>query len=70
MRGIVIPNQAIIKMDDLSQAMTDFLRVNVSDGDASPKTIASYLTEVRQYALWCEHEGINLARYLSALMGE
>jgi hypothetical protein len=28
--------------------MADFLRLNVADGDASPKTVASYLTEVRQ----------------------
>lgn len=47
---------------DLGQALADFLRLNVADGDASPKTIASYLTEVKQYTLWCEQEGINPAR--------
>lgn len=58
---IIPPNQSLATID-LNQALADFLRLNVGDGDASPKTIASYLTEVRQYSLWCETEGINPAR--------
>lgn len=55
------PNLPAIDVD-LSQALADFLRLNVADGDASPKTVASYLTEIRQYTQWCESEGINPAQ--------
>jgi integrase/recombinase XerD len=62
MNTIILSNQNLPAVADLSQAMADFLRLNVADGDVSPKTIASYLTEVKQYTLWCESEGINPVR--------
>lgn len=62
MNTIIPTNQNIPAVADLSQAMADFLRLNVADGDASPKTIASYLTEVKQYTLWCQQVGINPAQ--------
>jgi hypothetical protein len=43
---------------DLSQALADFLRLNVTDGDTSPKTVTSYLIKAKQYTQWCEAEGI------------
>lgn len=61
MNTLTITNHSLATTD-LGQAMADFLRLNVADGDASPKTIASYLTEVRQYTLWCETARINPAR--------
>lgn len=62
MSAIIPINQNLPAELDLTQAMADFLRLNVADGDASPKTVASYLTEVRQYTQWCKSEGINPAR--------
>jgi integrase/recombinase XerD len=61
MKAIITTTKDLPAVADLSQALADFLRLNVADGDASPKTIASYLTEVRQYTQWCEAEGINPA---------
>jgi integrase/recombinase XerD len=61
MNALTLTQQNLATVD-LGQAMADFLRLNVADGDASPKTIASYLTEVRQFTLWCESERINPAR--------
>jgi site-specific recombinase XerD len=60
--AITIINNQNLATVDLTQAMADFLRLNVADGDASPKTIASYLTEVRQFTRWCESVNINPAR--------
>lgn len=60
MNALTITNQSLATVD-LNQALADFLRLNVADGDASPKTISSYLTEVRQYTQWCESEGLNPA---------
>lgn len=62
MNTIILSNQKLPAVTDLNQAMADFLRLNVADGDASAKTIASYLTEVRQYTRWCETVRINPAR--------
>lgn len=61
MNAVTITQQDLNTVD-LTQAMADFLRLNVADGDASPKTVASYLTEVRQYTRWCKTIGINPAR--------
>jgi integrase/recombinase XerD len=63
MNAITPTNQTLPAVAiDLGQALADFLRLSIADGDASPKTVASYLTEVRQYTQWCESEGINPAR--------
>ena len=51
MNAIIPTTPNLSAVADLSQAMADFLRLNVADRDASPKMIASYLTEVRQYTL-------------------
>jgi site-specific recombinase XerD len=61
MNALTITNNSLT-ITDLSQAMADILHLNVADGDALPKRIASYLTEVRQYTLRYESEGINPAR--------
>ncbi|MBE7551593.1 MAG: tyrosine-type recombinase/integrase [Anaerolineales bacterium] len=62
MNAITISNNQNLTTVDLSQALADFLRLNIANGDASPKTVASYLTEFRQYTQWCEAEGINPAQ--------
>jgi len=59
---IIDDNSGLMIAGDLAGAFADFLRLNVADGDASPKTIASYQTEVRQYSQWCEAEGVSPAR--------
>lgn len=62
MNTIIPTTQNSIIQTDLGQALADFLRLSVADGDASQKTIASYLTEVKQFTLWCEAEGVSPAR--------
>ena len=47
---------------DLLSDFGAFLRLQVADGDASPHTIRSYLTNARQYATWCAERGIEPAR--------
>lgn len=63
---MLIKSQSIVENNlitaELDSAFADFLRLNVAQGDASPKTIASYRTEVRQYSLWCQDQAINPAR--------
>jgi len=52
----------IIQPDsDLLAALGGFMRLNVADGDASSHTVASYLTEVKQYTLWCADNDLNPA---------
>lgn len=47
------PAAAIVASDSES-ALADYLRLNVADGDASPKYIASILTETGQFVKWCK----------------
>lgn len=61
MSAIVTTTQNLPAFVDPVQLMADFLRLNVADGDASKKTIASYMTELKMYTLWCQQEGINPA---------
>jgi integrase/recombinase XerD len=46
----------------MSAAFAAFLHLNVANGDASPRTIAGYQAEVKQYSQWCEAEGVGLGR--------
>jgi len=62
MTDIVATNDKALFTQGLQDAFAEFLRLNVADGDASPKTIASYLTEVRMYSAWCNDNGIRPAR--------
>lgn len=61
MNAIVTTTQDLPTFVDPSQIMADFLRLSTANGDASVKTIQSYLTETRQFCLWCQQAGINPA---------
>lgn len=39
---------------DMAAALADYLRLNVAEGDASPKYIASIQTEIGQFLQWCK----------------
>jgi len=44
---------------DVLDRLADFLRLNVNDGDASERTVQSYLTHVGQFTRWCWAEDID-----------
>jgi len=46
---------------DLLAAFADFLRLDVAQGDASPETVRTYWSNVRQYLDWCTAEGVHPA---------
>lgn len=43
-------------------AFGDFVRLKVADGDASPETLRSYLSQVRQFMAWCKRRRTDPAR--------
>jgi len=47
--------------DDLLAAWADFLRLDVAQGDASPRTVATYQAQVRDFLAWCEAQGVHPA---------
>lgn len=57
----IIPANNSITQTDLGQALASFLRMDVAAGDASQKTLDSYLSEFKQYCTWCATEGISPA---------
>jgi len=46
---------------DLLLAWADFLRLDVAQGDASPRTVATYQAQVRDFLAWCEAQGVHPA---------
>lgn len=50
------PNQ-----DDLLAAFSEFLRLDVAQGDASPATIRTYKSQIHAFVDWCRGEGIHPA---------
>jgi len=46
---------------DLMAAFADFLRLDVAQGDASPRTVATYLAQVRDFLGWCTSQGVRPA---------
>jgi len=38
---------------------SDFLRLSVADGDASPQTVRNYLAQVRAFFVWVADQGLN-----------
>jgi integrase/recombinase XerD len=44
------------------ERLAEFLRINVSAGDASEHTIRGYMTHVGQFAAWCRKQGIDPGR--------
>ena len=47
--------------DDLLAAWADFLRLDVAQGDASPRTVATYQAQVRDFLAWCQAQGLHPA---------
>jgi site-specific recombinase XerD len=47
--------------DDLLAAWADFLRLDVAQGDASPRTVATYQAQVRDFLAWCAAQGLHPA---------
>lgn len=47
--------------EDLLAAFAEFLRLDVAQGDASPETVRTYWSNVRQYLDWCTAEGVHPA---------
>lgn len=44
----------------LEAAFTEFLRIDVANGDASKDTVSSYRGQVAAWATWCKEQGIEL----------
>jgi len=55
------PLAARVPTGDLLASFADFLRLDVAQGDASPETIRTYWSNVRQYLDWCTAEGVHPA---------
>jgi site-specific recombinase XerD len=53
--------QAVASTDDLLAAWADFLRLDVAQGDASPRTVATYQAQVRDFLAWCQAQGLHPA---------
>jgi site-specific recombinase XerD len=53
--------QAVASTDDLLAAWADFLRLDVAQGDASPRTVATYQAQVRDFLAWCHAQGLHPA---------
>ncbi len=53
--------QTVASADDLLAAWADFLRLDVAQGDASPRTVATYQAQVRDFLAWCEAQGVHPA---------
>ena len=45
--------------DDRLARFAIFLRLNVAQGDASPETVRSYMSQVAQFVAWCEAAGLS-----------
>jgi site-specific recombinase XerD len=60
---ITLPKSAIQTnaADDLLAAWANFLRLDVAQGDASPRTVATYQAQVRDFLAWCEAQGLHPA---------
>ena len=50
-----------VQESDLLAAFAEFLRLDVAQGDASPETVRTYWSNVRQYLNWCAGEGVHPA---------
>lgn len=62
----IIPadTQALAPTDattDILDRLSDFLRLNVAEGDAAESTIEIYLIHIRQFASWCREQEIEPA---------
>jgi len=62
----------------VADVFADFLRLSVADGDASPQTVRSYLSQARAFFVWAADEGLDarsateldLQRYRRYLVGQ
>jgi integrase/recombinase XerD len=50
-----------VSTGDLLLAWADFLRLDVAQGDASPRTVATYQAQVRDFLTWCQAHGLHPA---------
>jgi site-specific recombinase XerD len=58
--------EAVAISSAFDAAFTDFLSVEVANGDASPETISSYRTGVAQWVGWCASQHLDLATATAA----
>lgn len=56
-----VPEPLSVTCADLLSAWADFLRLDVAAGDASPRTVATYQAQVRDFLAWCEAQGVHPA---------
>jgi site-specific recombinase XerD len=56
------PSSVVSTADDVMLNLATFLRINVSEGDASENTIRAYLTHIGQFYRWCLERGIDAGR--------
>ena len=49
----------LVTLSQLKTAFTEFMKIDVADGNASPDTIRTYAHQIRQYLAWCETFEIN-----------
>ena len=49
----------LVTLSQLETAFTEFIKIDVADGNASSDTIRTYAHQIRQYLLWCETFEIN-----------
>lgn len=60
--NLVLINQELVIAHDFTNALADFLRLNIADGDASPHTIRSIYSNLTAFNNWCVDADINPAR--------
>jgi len=59
MDDMVIVNEGALVQPDMLDRLAEFLRLNVAEGDASPHTLRTYMTHIRQFLEWCVDAGVH-----------
>ena len=55
-------SQQVPHNQQLQQLFHDFLDKDIANGDATPDTVRTYLTQIRQYCHWCLQRGVDVAQ--------
>jgi len=58
MSGDLVPQRAA-SIAELIGALEEHLRLDVAEGDASPRTLRAYVTHIGQFVAWCADSGIS-----------
>ena len=58
---VKVEAQNLMQGKDLLVLFTDFLRMDVANGYASPETVRSYFTQVREFMAWCRRNALDPA---------